>query len=97
VFGTNNIIRANHLENQLMMLSPNDFPSIEYYLSQFKKLRLVYIECQLDISEYRCIYVIISNLGSAYSIYLSTFYDTREDLGSVDKKPSFQSFCESMI
>jgi hypothetical protein len=49
VFGKHNIIRAHQLENQLMNLSPNDFPCIEYYLSKFKTLRILYEECQLDI------------------------------------------------
>jgi hypothetical protein len=51
VFGKHNIIRAHQLENQLMTLSPNDFPCIEDYLSKFKTLRLLCIECQLDLSE----------------------------------------------
>ena len=44
MFGKHNIIRAHHLENQLMTLSPNDFTCIEYYLSRLKTLRLLSIE-----------------------------------------------------
>jgi hypothetical protein len=44
VFGKPNIIRAHHIENKLMTLSPNDFPCIEDYLSKFKTLRLLCIE-----------------------------------------------------
>jgi hypothetical protein len=33
VFGKHNIIRAHQLENQILTLSPNDFSSIEDYLS----------------------------------------------------------------
>jgi hypothetical protein len=68
-----------------MTLSPNDFPCIEDYLYNFKKLILLHIECELDPKEDRCIYDIISNLGGAYSIFLSTFYATRESLGSAYK------------
>jgi hypothetical protein len=80
-----------------MTLSPNDFPCIEDYLSKFKTLRLLCIECQLDLKEDRCIYVILSKLGSAYSIFVSTFYATREALGSAYKKPSLESFCDALI
>jgi hypothetical protein len=68
-----------------MNLSPNYFPCIEYYLSKFKTLGLLCIECELYLKEDRCIYVILSNLGSAYSIFVSTFYATREYLGSAYK------------
>jgi hypothetical protein len=56
-----------------MFISPdldvNDFPCIEYYLSKFKTLRLLYIECQLDMKEDRCIYFILAKLSGAYSIF----------------------------
>jgi hypothetical protein len=92
VFGKHNIIRAHQLENQLMNLSPNDFPCIEDYLSKFKTLRILCIECQLDLKEDRCIYVILSKLGSAYSVFVSTFYATREALGSAYKNPLLSPF-----
>jgi hypothetical protein len=97
VFGKHNIIRAHQLENQLMTLSPNDFPCIEDYLSKFKTLRLLCIECQLDLKEDRCIYVILAKLGSAYYVFVSTFYATREALGSAYKQPSLESFCDALI
>jgi hypothetical protein len=80
-----------------MALSPNNFPCIEYYLSKFKTLILLCIECQLYLKEDRCIYVIIVKLGSSYSIFVSTFYATREDLGSVYKQPSLESFYDAPI
>jgi hypothetical protein len=39
MFGKQNIIRAQQLENQVLTLSPIDFSSIEDYLSKFKTLR----------------------------------------------------------
>jgi hypothetical protein len=44
VFGKHNIIQAHQIENKLMTLSPNDFPCIEYYLSNFKTLILLCID-----------------------------------------------------
>jgi hypothetical protein len=97
VFGKHNIIRAHQLENQLMTLSPNYFPCIEDYLSKFKTLRLLCIECELDLKEDQLIYVIISKFGSSYYVFVSTFYVIGEDLGSDYKEPSLESFCDSLI
>jgi hypothetical protein len=47
--------------------------------------------------EDRCIYVILAKLGSAYSIFVSTFYATKEALGSAYQKPSLESFCDALI
>jgi hypothetical protein len=57
----------------------------------------VCIECQLDLKEERFIYVILSKLGSAYSIFVSTFYATREYLGSACKEPSLESVFYSLF
>jgi hypothetical protein len=48
-----------------------------YYLSKFKTPILLCIECNLYMKEDICIYDILSNLGSAYSVFVSTFYATR--------------------
>jgi hypothetical protein len=45
----------------------------------------------------QCIYVILANIGSAYSIFVSTFHSTREALGVTYKPPSLESFCDSLI
>ena len=86
VFGKHNIIWAHQLENQLMNLISNDFPCIEDYLSKLKTLRILCIDCKLDMKEEWCIYVILAKFGSAYFVFVSTFYATRETLGSAYKK-----------
>jgi hypothetical protein len=45
----------------------------------------------------RCIYVILTKFGSAYSVFVSNFYASREALGSAYKEPSLESFCDSPI
>jgi hypothetical protein len=80
-----------------MTLSPNDFSCIEDYLYKFKTLRLLCIDCKIDLKEDRCIYVILAKLGSAYSVFVSTCYATREALGSACKEPSLESFCDALI
>jgi hypothetical protein len=80
MFGKHNIIREHQLENQILTLSPNDFSFIGDYLSKFKTLKIVCEECEIKMDEYHCIYIILSKLGSAYSMFVSTFYAMRETL-----------------
>jgi hypothetical protein len=98
VFGKINIIRAQQLENQILTLSANDFSCLGDYLSRFKTLRILCEECKIKMEEERCIYLILSKLGSAYSVFVSTFYAMRETLGEeAYEKPSLESFCASLI
>jgi hypothetical protein len=79
-------------------LSPNDFSCLGDYLSRFKTLRIICEECKIKVEEERCIYLIISNLGSAYSVFVSTFYSMGEALGEeAYEKPTLESFCASLI
>jgi hypothetical protein len=52
----------------------------------------------IKMEEERCIYLIISKLGSAYFVFVSTFYSMRGSLGEeAYEKPTFESFCASLI
>jgi hypothetical protein len=97
VFGKHNIIRAHQLKNQILNLIPNDFSFIEYYLSKFKTLRILCQECEIKLEEEHCIYIIIYKIGSAYYVFVSTFYDMREALGKYYQKPTLDSFCDALI
>jgi hypothetical protein len=80
-----------------MTLSPNVFSCIEDYLSKFKKLRILCEECNIKLEKESCIYIILSKLGSAYSMFGYTFYGTEEDLGTAYKYPFLDSFCDALI
>jgi hypothetical protein len=98
VFGKLNIIRAQQLENQILTLSPSDFSCLGDYLSRFKTLRILCEECKIKMEEECCIYLILSKLGSAYFVFVSTFYAMREALGEESyEKPTLESFCASLI
>jgi hypothetical protein len=97
VFGKLNIIRAQQLENQILTLSPSDFSCLGDYLSKFKTLRILCEECKIVMEEECCIYLILSKLGSAYSVFVSTFYAMKEALGKAYVKPTLDSFCASLI
>jgi hypothetical protein len=78
-------------------LSPSDFSFLGDYLSKFKTLKILCEECKIKMEEEHCIYLILSKLGSAYSVLVSTFYSMREALGKAYEKPTLESFCASLI
>jgi hypothetical protein len=49
------------------------------------------------MEEERCIYLILSKIGSAYSMFVSTFYAIREALEKDYQKPTLESFCATLI
>ena len=67
-------------ENELTSLNPNDFSCIQDYLSKYKTLRLLRAECKIKKEDKQYIYHILSKLGLAYSVFLSTFYSMKESL-----------------
>jgi hypothetical protein len=97
LFGKHNIIRAQKLENQVLTLNPSDFSCIENYLSKFKTLITLCEECKINIEEDRCIYIILYNLGSAYYVFVSTFYVMQEGLGEAYKNPTLENFYDDLI
>jgi hypothetical protein len=97
VFGKLNIIREKQLENQVPTLSPSDFSFLGDYLSKFITLRILCEECEIKMEEELCIYIILSKLGSAYFVFVSTFYAMREALGKAYEKPTLDSFCAALI
>jgi hypothetical protein len=79
-------------------LSPNVFSSLGDYLSRFKTLKILYEECKIKMEEERCIYLILSKLGSAYFVFVSIFYAMREALGEeAYEKTTLESFCSYLI
>ena len=50
------------------------------------------------MKEEHFIYLILSKLGSSYSVFIYTFYIMREALGEeAYEKPTLESFCASLI
>jgi hypothetical protein len=64
----------------------------------FKTLKILCEECKIKMEDERCIYLILSKLGSAYSVCVSTFYAMRESLGEeAYEKPTLEFLCASLI
>ena len=99
-FWHSNQIRAHQLENELLTLDPNNFSSIEDFLSKFKTHRILLEGCKVKKDDGSLIYSILAKLGLAYSVFFSTFHYTREAIissGTTYKNPSFDAFCDSLI
>eukprot|EP00253_Pinus_taeda_P027041 PITA_27041 len=99
-FGIKNEIRAHQLENELLTLDPNNFSCIEDFLSKFKTLRYLLEGVKIKKEDSNLIYFILTKLGPAYSVFVSTFHSTREAFicqRKDYKAPSFDSFCDSLI
>ena len=100
IFGIQNQIRAQQLENELLTLDPNNFSSIEDFLSKFKSIRIILEGCKVKKEDGSLIYCSLAKLGPAYSVFFSTFHSTREAIissGTTYKNPSFDAFCDSLI
>jgi hypothetical protein len=78
-------------------LSPSDFSFLGDYLSNFETLIILCEECKIVMKEERCIYLILSKLGSAYYVFVSTFYAMKEALGKAYVQPTLESFSTSLI
>ena len=63
VFGIQNEISAHQLQNEFLALDPNNFSSIEDFLSKFKTLRLLLEGCKVKNEDGSLIYSIIAKLG----------------------------------
>ena len=62
------------------------------------KLRLLCAECKIKKEDKQCIYHILSKLGPAYSVFVSTFYSMKESLNATSyQEPTLESFCDSLI
>ena len=96
--GKHNEIQGHQLENEFISLNPSDFSWIQYYLSKYKTLRLLCEECKIKREDKQCIYHILSKLGPAKLVFVSTFYSMKESLTPASyQEPSLESFCDSLI
>jgi len=54
-------------------------------------------DCKIEKKDDKFRYAIISKLGSAYSIFVSTFHSIREALWVAYTPPSLETFCDYWI
>ena len=70
-------MRGHQIENELISLSPSSFKSLQLYFSKFKALVLQLKQFWIEMKEDKLVLTIISKLGPNYSVFVSTFHDTK--------------------
>jgi hypothetical protein len=81
----------------LIYLNLSDFSYIEDYLSKFNTIIILLEDYKIENKDDQLRYVILANLGSEYSIFVSTFHSTREALGVAYTPHYLEVFCDSSI
>jgi len=71
--------------------------ALKINLSKLKALIILLENYNIEKKDDQLIWVILSKLGSAYSIFVYTFHSTREVLGATYTPPDLESFCDSLI
>ena len=86
------------LEVELITLDPKRFDNIQYFFTKFKDLLSQLKACGVDKSkeEKQMVLTILSNIGSEFSVFVSTFHTVKFTSGATWKVPSLEEFIESM-
>ena len=95
LFGAQDELRAHQLEIELFSLSPSNFESLEGFFTKFKSLVIIFKQCGIDKKDDQLVLSILSKLGPDYSVFVSTFHDTRLDVPKW-KMPSLNTFLDSL-
>ena len=95
IFGKTDVMRGHQIENEFISLNPNSFESFQLYFTKFKALVLQLKQCGIENKEEKILLTILSNLGSDYSMFFSTFYATKLTARTW-KIPNLVEFMESL-
>ena len=92
LFGTMKDFRALQIEEKFTSLVPDSFPSIEDFLMKFNHQISLLQGCGKTKIDTECIHLILSKLCGNFQIFSSTFYSTKDALGTRFTMPSFEVF-----
>ena len=84
------------LENDLILLQPNNFETIQQFFTKFKSLALQCKKCGIEKKDEQLILSVLNKLGFEYSVFVSTFHYGRDSIPNWNI-PSLDSFDESLI
>ena len=82
LFGIVNEFKTLQIELDLTSLVLDYFPSIKEFLMKFKQQRSLLQGCGKNKTNTECIYLILSKLCGNFQIFASTFYSTKDALGT---------------
>jgi hypothetical protein len=98
IFDKHDDMRGHMLEVELLTLDPKSFDNIQYFLTKFKDLLSQLKACRVDKSaeEKQMVLTILSNIGTEFSVFISTFHTVKLASGATWKMPSLEDFIESL-
>ena len=77
LFGKHYELRGHILENELISLQLNNFETIQQFFTKFKSLVMQCKQCGIEKKDEKLVLSILSNLGPAFSFFVSTFHFVR--------------------
>ena len=96
LFGKQDELQGNILENKLVALHPISFNTIQQFFTKFKSLVLQCRQCGIERKEEHHNLCILSKLGTEYYVFVSIFHFGRDSIPNWNI-PSLDSFVESLI
>ena len=96
LFGKQYELRGHILENDRIVVYPNSFESIKQLFTKYKSLIMQCKQCGLERKHEQLVLSVLSNIGSDYSVFLSTLHSRRTSIPNWNM-PSLDSFVESLI
>ena len=95
LFGKTDELRGHQLENELIILSPTHFDTIQEFFTKVKCLVLQLKQCGIEKKEDQLILSILSKLGLEYSVFVSTFLSGKLTIQNW-QMPTLVRFMESL-
>ena len=96
LFGKQDELQGQLLENELVSLHPSSFVTIEKLFTKIKSLALQCRQCRMERKDEQHVLSILSKLGPEYSVFVSIFHSGRASIPNW-RMPSLDSFVESFI
>ena len=96
MFGKQDELQGNILENDLIALQPNNFEYIQQFFTKFKSLVLQCKQCGIERKYEQLVLSVLSKRGSEYPIFVYTFHSGRASIPYWEMS-SLDAFIESLI
>jgi hypothetical protein len=97
LYGHVDEIRGYQLDNDLTMLDPKNFDTIQDYVTKANELRAQLKDCGIDKKDAQLVYNLLGKLPSDYAAFVSSFQTHRLTVGSSFTMPTFDAFIEMLM
>ena len=85
------------IEDDLLLLDPKNFDTIQDYINKTNELRVVLIDCGNSVKDDILIHHILKRLPLEYASFVSSYNTHRLTMGSAFTKPSFDAFAKMLM